>query len=258
MPKNKYPQFHSNLSTIYTIITSYITSIYQYLIENIMQFNDITKQNEIIFFDFETTGLNPYHNKIIDYAFLADDDSDENNNYIESLVNPETKFEKKITDITGIYPEELENIDNIDKHIPQIYSYINYNTTQFLHLSIPNSYLVAHNCHSFDQIFLRQNFKNYNKKMRKRTDIINHYNIDSWKYIDTLLLARKVMPNVHSYSLTNLAKHFEIKAGTHRALSDTICLKNVFNKLLELLAKETHISVNEYKNKPQMIIDYYM
>ena len=38
--------------------------------DNMIQFSDTIKQSEIIYFDFETTGLNPYHEKIIDYAFL--------------------------------------------------------------------------------------------------------------------------------------------------------------------------------------------
>ena len=38
--------------------------------------------------DFETTGLNPFHNKIIEYAFLRETDK----SYIECLINPKVKF----------------------------------------------------------------------------------------------------------------------------------------------------------------------
>ena len=63
-----------------------------------VRYNSDIKMNELIYFDFETTGLNPYHDKIIEYAFLSDElHSDET--YIQSLVNPETKMDKKITDI---------------------------------------------------------------------------------------------------------------------------------------------------------------
>jgi len=29
--------------------------------------------NDLIYFDFETTGLNPYHDKIIEYAFIQEE-----------------------------------------------------------------------------------------------------------------------------------------------------------------------------------------
>ena len=60
--------------------------------------------SDLIYFDFETTGLNPYHDKIIEYAFIQeedetydinDKDSYKNNTYITELINPNQKFEKK-------------------------------------------------------------------------------------------------------------------------------------------------------------------
>ena len=59
--------------------------------------NDIETNGEsLIFFDFETTGLNPYHEAIIEYCFingpLQDNtniaDLEESANCISSLVNP--------------------------------------------------------------------------------------------------------------------------------------------------------------------------
>ena len=49
--------------------------------------------SETIYFDFETTGLNPFHAKVIDYAFIQES----SDKFVESLVNPKTKFEKIIT-----------------------------------------------------------------------------------------------------------------------------------------------------------------
>ena len=86
--------------------------------------------SDLIYFDFETTGLNPYHDKIIEYAFIQEeegetydidnDESYKNNTFITELVNPEVKFEKKITEITGIHPEELEDKDSIRCELPKM------------------------------------------------------------------------------------------------------------------------------------------
>ena len=90
--------------------------------------------NDLIYFDFETTGLNPYHDQIIEYSFiqeedepydLNDEESYKHNTFITDLVNPMKKFEKKITDITGIHPDELEEKTDIKSHILNIMNFIN-------------------------------------------------------------------------------------------------------------------------------------
>ena len=56
----------------------YITSFFE------MPKNKKVENEQIIFYDFETTGLNPFRHKIIEYAFMKDTDD-----YISSLINPE-------------------------------------------------------------------------------------------------------------------------------------------------------------------------
>ena len=120
--------------------------------------------NDIIYFDFETTGLNPYIDKIIEYSFILennedydpnDEESFKDNTYISSLVNPRCKFEKKISEITGIHPDMLMKETTIKKHILYINGFINYEKKN------RNIYLIAHNCDSFDKLFLLDNFKHY-------------------------------------------------------------------------------------------------
>ena len=62
-------------SPIFKTIAYYCYIIFQTIrsnvgkfMDNMLQFSDCIKQTEIIYFDFETTGLNPYHCNIIDYA----------------------------------------------------------------------------------------------------------------------------------------------------------------------------------------------
>ena len=43
----------------------------------------------IIYYDFETTGLNQFHDKITEYCFLKENPSQD---MIQSLVNPQKKY----------------------------------------------------------------------------------------------------------------------------------------------------------------------
>ena len=217
------------------------------LLDKMVQFTDIVKQNEIIYFDFETTGLNPYHEHIIDYAFLLED-PESNEVYIESLVNPNTKFDKIITDITGIHPDDLEDKKNIYHHVETIYDFINSNHKQILHKSIPQRFLVAHNCEGFDKIFLMRLFQEFKS---------NYPLTKNWHFIDTLPLAKKMLPDLKSHSLKTLCKYYNIKEGTHRALSDTVALKQVFNRLITDLSYRKKLSKQFILDNPQIVIDYY-
>ena len=229
----------------------YVSSIYiknklDKFLNYCVQFSDNIKQNEIIYFDFETTGLNPYHCKIIEYAFLVDDDNN-NETYISSLINPEDKFDKKITEITGIHPDELKYKPTIDQEKKLIYNFINKDHRKVLFKHIPIRYLIAHNCDGFDKIFLMKEFEN-----RGKFPLASH-----WKFIDTLPLARKLLPDLNSHSMKSLCDYFKIKSGTHRALSDTVALRGVFYELVNIMAKSTNHSKEYYLDNPQNVIDYY-
>lgn len=196
--------------------------------------------NKIIYFDFETTGLNIYHDRIIEYAFVEEDRSDSvetPSHILGSLVNPGIKFEKKITEITGIHPDQLEDKEPIEKHKDNIMSFITSDHRQY---TTDDKYFVGHNCVSFDQFFLKRIFPKEHR----------------WKFVDTLLLAKKLMPEHAGFSQSNLAKHFNIENGGHRATSDTICVRKLYHKLLEILASKTTKSVDYYLKNPENVLDY--
>lgn len=214
----------------------------------------------VIYFDFETTGLNPYHDKIIDFCFLKEPKcSPESNetflqtstssndyfhideNYFESLVNPKKKLVSKITEITGLTDDMLVNKPSIDHFLPTIETYINKDAT--------SCYLIAHNCHGFDQLFLDRAFK----------DNDSNIHLHSWKFIDTLLLAKRVNPKMFSYSLKTLCKYYKIEEGKHRALSDCIALRKVYIKLLEKLNRDyfkNTYKIDELIKNPNIVYDF--
>jgi DNA polymerase III epsilon subunit-like protein len=210
--------------------------------------------SDLIYFDFETTGLNPYHDQIIEYALIQEEDGEsydidndesyKNNTFITELVNPEVKFEKKITEITGIHPEELEAKDTISCELPKMMKFINYD------MNTKHIYMVAHNCDSFDRLFLLTQLKKYNETNEAHIDYKHII------FIDSLNLCKKLLPNTKSYSLKNMAQHFKIKSGTHRALSDTIALRELYLKLMELLEKKLNINKDYLLHTPSIVYDY--
>ena len=223
---------------------------FNYIIRYFFPENKIQKKNDLIYFDFETTGLNPYHDKIIEYAFIQEEENEnyikdyDENTYITSLVNPNTKFDKKITDITGIYPDELIDEKIIDDHLEDIMNFINYDK------NTKSIYLVAHNCDSFDRLFLISSIKKYNETHTEKLDYKHIY------YIDTLNLAKKLLPNIKSYSLRSLSHYYNIKSGNHRALSDTICLRELYHHFVREIADHLNKSHKDILNNPDIVYDF--
>jgi len=203
---------------------------------------DQTIRRQVIFFDFETTGLNPYHEKIIEYAFLKGEGNKEE--YIDSLVNPKKKFDKKVTDITGIHPDMLEEEKPIENHLDNIRDFIFENEKKNSQASVclHETYLVAHNCFGFDKMFFERIMEN---KIHNRV-----------LYIDTLALAKKLLPNRNSYSLSALAKTYRVAEGNHRALSDSTALRDIYNILLTELANRQKLTTEYFKHHPEHVYSY--
>ena len=160
----------------------------------------------LVFFDFETTGLNPYHDEIIEYAFKNDSDS------ISSLVIPSYPLKPEITTITGITNEMLEN-EGINQ------TNAKKNIIDWLNKIEGPIYLIAHNNIGFDMLFFK----------RLIGKDIDNFEI---KYFDTLYLAKKLLPKMRSVSMKTLTKIFGIESGNHRALGDTCALEQVYRELI--------------------------
>lgn len=87
---------------------------------------------------------------------------------------------------------------------------------------VGDNVIIGHNV-NFDLGFLYDKCKKY----------LNYYlNND---YIDTLYLARKLVPNSYNHKLGTLAKLFNISyEGAHRGLKDVEITYEVYNKLREI------------------------
>jgi DNA polymerase-3 subunit alpha (Gram-positive type) len=189
----------------------------------------------LFYYDFETTGLNPYHEKIIEYSFIRQD-----NEAIQSLINPKAKFSDKIEMITQITNSMVEQAPTIEEKKDEITSFLNIYNSECV-------YLVAHNNSNFDRFF----FKNIYKSDAVLGPILN----TKVKYIDSIHLAKYLLPELKTFNLKFLCKKFNIVPGTHRAMDDTIALKLLFERLVWTLSFMKDIEYDKLIKNPQMIYD---
>ncbi|GFR34300.1 3'-5' exonuclease [Thermobrachium celere] len=153
--------------------------------------------------DFETTGLKPDKDKIIEIAAIKFID----NNIVDkfhSLVNPQIEIPKFITSINGITNEMVKNKPTIDLLIPKLLNFIG------------NLPIVAHNA-GFDGKFLKYAVYNLYGK-----DIITNL------FIDTVKIAKQIYPYLPNHKLETIKNYYKLNLISHRALDDTIVAANIY------------------------------
>jgi DNA polymerase-3 subunit epsilon len=144
--------------------------------------------------DVETTGGSPMSDRIIEIAIFVFDGEKITDSF-SSLLNPKRPIDPYVTKLTGITHEMVQDAPTFeDVH------------QRLLELTHENIF-VAHNV-KFDFGMLRQEFKRMGIDFNR-------------KQIDTVNLARKVLPGFSSYSLGNICDSLGIAvADRHRAYGD--------------------------------------
>ena len=182
----------------------------------------------VFFIDFETTGLNPYHDEIIEFAIKQKDTE----NFVSNVVRPnKTKvIPPKITEITNITNDMVfSNLSiNSMNACELIFTFLkeNYSGEGFI-------YLIAHNGIPFDFVILKTLMKTYaNGNDIKNIDLFDIYPII--KFIDSLDVSRKLVKDLDSYSQRNLCRVFNIvQENAHRAYGDVEDLNKVYNAVIK-------------------------
>ena len=190
----------------------------------------------IIYYDFETTGLNQFHDKITEYCFLKENQSQD---MIQSLVNPQKIVSPFVTKLTGITQQMVDSAPHFQDLHTQILEFIS-NTNGY-------TYLVAHNGDNYDFLMFREHLKSVG------------YNLNNMpiRSLDTLLLAKKLYPHQSKYSLSTLCTQFNCGVlGAHRAEGDTRMVQNLFRYMLNDLANYFGVSQNTLVEHPEMIYNY--
>lgn len=144
--------------------------------------------------DIETTGFSSLHSEIIEIGALCVRGGQVTDEF-SKLIKPRRGIPPKITEITGITNEDVENCDYIEDVLPE-----------FLYFA-GDDIIVGHNV-SFDMRFI------YDRALFLGTAFLN----DS---VDTMKLSRKLNKNLKHHRLSDLAEYYNItNENAHRALSD--------------------------------------
>jgi DNA polymerase III alpha subunit (gram-positive type) len=170
-----------------------------------------------IWFDLETTGLNPFHNRIIEIAAIDNDD-----NAYQSLIKIGQPLEPKITEITKI-TDEMLNSNGVDEKtvIDGFYTYLQSSKVN------NRTFIIAHNGDSFDRMFLKTALKKYGLSVPSNVF-----------FIDSLHFARMTMPTRNSFKQEYLAEKFKVcNPSPHRAYGDVIVLREIWKNMVELFGK---------------------
>ena len=163
--------------------------------------------------DFETSGLNPYHDDIIEIGakiFLKEQE-------YTTLIKTKKLLDPKITSNTGITQNMLVK-DGVSSR--QAYHGFGEFIRSNCDIKKP-IYILAHNGNSFDFIF----FKKIVKTLQFKLDI---------RYIDTISVSKFVNPKLYSHKLATLCHPniYNIKNdNAHRAMSDVVATEKIFEKI---------------------------
>lgn len=201
----------------------------------------------LFFIDYETTGLNPFHNEPIEIAIKKIDNSE----YYQSFIIPELNginyqyVPKKIQEITGITDKDIiDNGENIDQVTLKMLEYMKSNSDE------GPIYILAHNGYLFDFIFFRKMIKQYLSKEGVKTRRKSFKSlIERFEYIDTVLVARLLLRD-ETVRQPSLCKKYQIiNDSEHRAYGDIIALEKIY----KIICK--HLSYIHKKNDEKFYIN---
>lgn len=171
-----------------------------------------------VVFDLETTGFDSSINHIIEIGAVKVINGAIIDRF-STFVNPGVQIPGRITELTSITDEDVKDAGSIEEILPEFLEFCK------------DCVLVAHNA-SFDVGFIVAKSKMLGLKV-------------DFTVIDTVGLARYLLPNLSKYKLNLVAKELGISLENHhRAVDDAGATAEIFVKFIEML-KEKKITTLE-------------
>ena len=178
-----------------------------------------TLEDSFVVFDLETTGFSPFKNKIIEIGAVKVQGAKILDKF-SYFVNPEVPIPFRIENLTGINDAMVQDADTIETVLPAFLEFIG------------DAVLVAHNA-SFDMSFLEHNAFLVGLE-REFTSV------------DTVGLARVLLPNISKYKLNYVAKELKISLENHhRAVDDAGATAEIFLHFQKMLIEKGHTTLQQ-------------
>lgn len=184
----------------------------------------ISFKDQFIIFDLETTGLSASSERITEIGAvkLLNGEIVETFN---TFVNPERAISAKITELTGITDEMVQDAPHEKEALEKFYEFCGGD----------EAVLVAHNA-PFDTGFIKQ--------AAARNGFT--YNFTS---IDTVIIARSLYKDIKNHKLDTVAKYLKLSDfNHHRACDDAKILSEIFIRMIETMSTEMDISTTDEIN----------
>ena len=155
--------------------------------------------------DLETTGLNPAYDRIIEIGMAKVEQGNVAATY-STLINPGITVGERVVELTGIHNNELTDKPRIEDEIRNILDFIG---------DYP---ILGHNI-IFDYSFLKK-------------AAVNNNLVFPSAGIDTLKMARRILPELEHKKLDYLCEYLKIDPGnSHRALDDALSASGIYWKM---------------------------
>ena len=165
-----------------------------------------------VVFDLETTGFSPVNDRIIEIGAVKIEDGKIVERFSE-FVNPLRPIPFRIEQLTSINDSMVMDAEPIEEVLPRFLAFCG------------GAPLVGHNV-SFDISFIEENCD----RMRIAHDFTT---------VDTVTLARFLLPNLARFKLDQVAKALNVPIGHHhRAVDDAECTAGIFLKFLSMLSDQ--------------------
>ncbi len=170
-------------------------------------------------FDIETTGLSPETDQVVELSALKVSGGEVVDEF-SMLVNPGVPIPEIVTDITGLTDAMVKDAPSIDVVLGEFVKFIG------------NAVLMGHNIRMFDLKFIQRDaLRCFGKELA-----------NDW--VDTLVIARRFLPELSSRSLESLSLWYGVSyAGAHRALADCRINKKVYDCLTREMANPSEAAM---------------
>ena len=168
---------------------------------------------EYVSLDLETTGLEPKKDRIIEIGAAKIRDGQVQETY-SLLVDPRVKIPERITDLTGSSDQMVEGQPFVEEAVTGLLEFCE---------ELP---LLGHNL-MFDYSFVKHSAVNMGLPFEKQG-------------MDTLKIARVLLPDLESRSLQSLCQYYQIpQQEAHRALEDALTTFRLYERLREAFGERS-------------------